>query len=80
MNADILSFASKLENTEIVEVVQENNYVVANGKVLPPFLRIKLVSRPTEKSYIRYELWLPDAWNGIFLGTGNGGMAGVFHY
>ena len=41
MNTDILSFASKLENTEIVEVVQENNYVVANGKVLPPFLRIK---------------------------------------
>ncbi len=80
MNEDILALAGKLDATEITDITQENNYTTAGGKVLPPFLRIKLVSRPTDKSYIRYELWLPEKWNGIFLGTGNGGMAGIMRY
>lgn len=80
MNTDILSASSKLDATEIMDITQENDYTTADGKVLPPFLRIQLVSRPTDKSYIRYELWLPEKWNGIFLGTGNGGMAGILRY
>lgn len=46
--------------------------------MLPPFTRIELLVRPGEGSNIRIEVWLPDEsfWNGRFVGTGNGGMAG----
>lgn len=41
--------------------------------------QIKVKLKPTSKSNITVELWLPDksAWNGKFLGTGNGGFAGI---
>lgn len=48
---------------------------------LPAFVRVALVSRPTPQSYIRIEVWLPQGWwNGRFVGTGNGGGAGVINY
>ena len=47
---------------------------------LPPFTRTAVVSEPGSGSYIRFEVWMPDDWNGIFLGLGNGGMAGAIHY
>ncbi len=31
-----------------------------------------------ENSYVRHKIWLPNKWNGIFLGVGNGGSAGKF--
>jgi len=44
-----------------------------------PFCRVALLIQPTPVSHINVEVWLPPAanWNGKFLGTGNGGAAGV---
>lgn len=42
----------------------------------PDFMRIFLLSKPGKGSHILSEVWLPQNWNGIFLGLGNGGMAG----
>ena len=38
--------------------------------------RVKGVARPTRGSEIRFELWLPSAWNGRYVQLGNGGFAG----
>ena len=70
----------QLDYTEIVSITEETNYTTESGKQLPPFTRIELVSKPSETSYIRHELWLPQNWNGIFFGTGNGGIAGKIVY
>lgn len=44
---------------------------------LPAFCRISGSIRPTEDSDIRFEAWLPEEnWNGRFMQTGNGGVAG----
>ncbi|MBQ4131173.1 MAG: tannase/feruloyl esterase family alpha/beta hydrolase [Clostridia bacterium] len=47
---------------------------------LPNFHRFVVHSKPSEKSFIKTEVWLPEDWNGIFLGTGNGGMGGSIMY
>jgi feruloyl esterase len=48
---------------------------------LPSFRRIVFESVMGEGSYIKTELWLPDDWNGIFIGLGNGGLAGnIWHW
>jgi feruloyl esterase len=49
---------------------------------LPDFCRIIARSRPSSESNIIIEVWLPtrDAWNGKYLGTGNGGYAGSIVY
>lgn len=75
----------KLDNTEIIEIsyIKDNSFVDGNGQKydnLPRFLRVVLKSTPSKSSLIMTELWLPDEWNGIFLGTGNGGMAGNINY
>ena len=46
---------------------------------LPSFCRVVAVSRPTSDSQIGIEVWMPvaDKWNGKFLSTGEGGLAGV---
>lgn len=50
-------------------------------KLLPEFVRVAMVSRPTSQSFIRIEVWLPcKGWNGRFVGTGNGGGAGHIDY
>lgn len=72
--------AIDLECTEITSVIEETNYKAGKDIVLPPFIRIKLVSKPSETSLIRHELWLPKNWNGVFLGTGNGGIGGKIVY
>lgn len=69
-----------LESTEITAITAEENYTLENGTVLPPFVRVELVSKPSASSYIRHEIWLPLDWNGIFLGMGNGGLAGTLRY
>ena len=48
----------------------------------PEFCRIAATLTPTPESHIRIEVWLPPtaAWNGKFLGTGNGGAAGIISY
>ena len=49
---------------------------------LPGYCIVKLASHPSSDSDIRIELWLPepDAWNGKFLGTGNGGYSSMMFY
>lgn len=75
-----------LQNTNTAIVLDE---VIADGRFaygekewedLPPVRRLALESRPEQGSFIRFELWLPESWNGIFLGCGNGGMAGGISY
>jgi hypothetical protein len=43
------------------------------------YCRVQVTLKPEPGSNIKIELWLPDkaSWNGKFLGTGNGGSAGV---
>ncbi|WP_321472292.1 tannase/feruloyl esterase family alpha/beta hydrolase [uncultured Paludibaculum sp.] len=48
---------------------------------LPAFCRVAATLKPTADSYIRIEVWMPaNGWNGRFLGTGNGGLAGRIIY
>jgi feruloyl esterase len=44
---------------------------------LPAFCRVAGTIRATAESDIRFELWLPESWNGKFMQTGNGGAAGA---
>jgi feruloyl esterase len=48
----------------------------------PAFCRVAATLTPTPESHIKIEVWLPptSAWNGKFLGTGNGGAGGVISY
>ena len=69
-----------LEDTKIISVSYESKALEINGVLLenlPPFYRVILCSRPGAGSEIHTEVWLPEEWNGIFLGLGNGGMAGM---
>jgi len=43
----------------------------------PAYCRISGASHPTQDSDIRFEVWIPDHWNGRYLQLGNGGFAGV---
>jgi feruloyl esterase len=48
---------------------------------LPSFCRVVGSIKPTPSSDIGFEVWLPDDWNGKFMGIGNGGAAGaIFHF
>lgn len=48
---------------------------------LPPFCRVRGISRPTDESRIAFELWMPQAhWNGRYYQLGNGGFAGNIHF
>jgi feruloyl esterase len=47
---------------------------------LPAFCRVAGTILATAESDIRFELWLPENWNGKFIQTGNGGAAGAIVY
>jgi feruloyl esterase len=49
---------------------------------LPDFCRVQGVSKPSDDSEIRFEVWLPQSaeWNRKFLSTGEGGFAGQLNY
>lgn len=48
---------------------------------LPPFCRVAATIHPVPESEIKFEIWLPERWNGRFVGVGNGGVAGfIFHF
>lgn len=48
---------------------------------MPAFCQVKIVAAPSTQSHIGIEVWLPlKDWNGRFLGTGNGGGAGMIAY
>lgn len=38
--------------------------------------RVEVETRLNENSFIQTHIWMPENWNGILLGLGNGGMAG----
>lgn len=81
---DILK-ETKLLHTQVIDVSYENTGTLtpradASFSGLPDFYRVRLASRPSAGSEIFSEVWLPDDWNGIFLGLGNGGMAGNIHF
>jgi len=67
-------------NIKIVsdQVISTGSFTVGENTFenLPVARRIAYEMRPGEGSFIRVELWLPQNWNGIFLGHGNGGLAG----
>lgn len=43
---------------------------------MPSYCRVTATIRPSADSNIKVEIWLPKAWNGRYLGTGNGGLGG----
>ena len=48
---------------------------------LPPFCRVLVEASPAPGSHINIEIWVPlQAWNGKFLGTGNGGGGAKIYY
>jgi feruloyl esterase len=47
---------------------------------LPAFCRVAATLKPSADSDIRIEVWMPVAWNGKFMGIGNGGWAGSISY
>ena len=80
----------RLKNTRLTEAefvmvtYQDSGVFEENGQVfegLPSFYRAVLRAVPAAGSEIFIEVWLPEEWNGIFLGLGNGGMAGsIWHW
>jgi feruloyl esterase len=46
--------------------------------MIPAHCRVQMVLAPSADSRIEMEMWLPpvEAWNGKFMGVGNGGFAG----
>lgn len=48
----------------------------ASPIALPAFCRVIGEIKPE----VRFEVWLPTAWNGKFLAVGNGGLAGFINY
>lgn len=69
-----------LPGSKIVEMTHVDRRYIMSGSLkietIRPFLRLKVECKPSDDSLIYFELWLPDEWNGLFVGTGNGGMAG----
>jgi feruloyl esterase len=43
----------------------------------PGYCRVMGAAHPTPDSDIRFEVWIPDHWNGRYLQLGNGGFAGT---
>jgi hypothetical protein len=76
--------ALKLRHTTIMSAI-----VVAEGPVneltrpntppptAPARCVVKAIARPTADSEIRFELWLPEHWNGKYRQSGSGGWAGA---
>jgi feruloyl esterase len=64
--------------------VAAGTYTAPDGEVftnLPAFCRIAATLTPTQDSNIKIEVWMPfSGWNGRYLGTGNGGIAGLVVY
>jgi feruloyl esterase len=54
---------------------------VVPSEDLPAFCRVAASIKPSQDSDIKFELWMPvSAWNGKFMGIGNGGWAGSINY
>ncbi len=66
------------------ETVSAGTFQPETGRAVsvPAFCRVRAVATPSADSHISVEVWLPlaDAWNGRFLGMGNGGFSGSIDY
>ncbi len=51
-----------------------------NTTITAPLCRIALSVRTSPSSETFFDAWLPDDWNGRFLGTGTGGIGGCIDY
>src|ERR1700712_2991204 len=68
-----------------IQFVQKRSYTPKATRKeltdLPAFCLVAATLRPTIKSEIRIEIWMPqNNWSGRFLGTGNGGGGGGIPY
>ncbi len=70
--------AATVTSVERQELPTVTNADGRTANHIPPRTIVKMVLKPTERSNINVEIWLPDAdqWNARFLGLGNGGAAG----
>ena len=60
------------------EMIERQAFSRIEGKWIDmPICRVLFESSFGEGSLIRSELWMPSEWNGMLLGIGNGGFAGV---
>lgn len=78
----------KIKDTQIpdgtiidVQLEEEDEFKLIPGLpmgMVPEHIRVNVVCKPEKGSNINIEIWLPTkGWNGSFLGTGNGGAAGM---
>lgn len=52
-----------------------------SARRLPAFCQVKGAVRPSPRSDIRFEVWVPlESWNKRYWATGNGGWAGYINY
>lgn len=49
---------------------------IPRGDDTPEVCRVLVESYPTPTSLIRSVIWMPEPWNGVLVGLGNGGIAG----
>jgi len=67
----------------LVERIEDGHFESPSGcyNTMPRFCRVVAEASMGEGSKVRIEVWMPEQWNGIFIGHGNGGIAGrVMHH
>jgi feruloyl esterase len=75
-----------LGDTKVVKAtwVAENQFDTPSGVryPTPPFCRVEGLAKPTPKSQIRFEIWLPTSqnWNGRYYQHGAGAGSGRINY
>lgn len=66
------------------ELVSAGSFTPPNSRValegLPQFCRVQAHVSPSTDSLINFEVWVPDAWNGKIVVTGNGGYGNIPSY
>ena len=72
LNATILSSTYLLRKS----VVEAMGTCQPTAEIVADVCRVQLVVNTSKSSSILAEAWLPTDWNGRFLATGNGGLAG----
>jgi feruloyl esterase len=81
-----------LKNLTLADTTIVTADVVSSGRFTPPgersrtleqlpaFCQVTGMIRPTPRSAIQFEVWLPETWNGRLQVVGNGGLAGTISY
>jgi feruloyl esterase len=68
---------SALTGLKLPHVVLSGAMMVATSGDHPAYCRVTGAAHPTADSDIRFEVRIPDHWNGRYLQVGNGGFAGM---